>query len=179
MFLSYLNLCEKVIKMIILFLKSLVFTLIVPGTVAVILPTLITENNQLGSEWFNLSGLLLMAVAFVIYLWCVWDFVKWGKGTPAPIDAPKVLVIRGLYQYTRNPMYVAVLLFLIGWNLLYMLPDLLLYTGVVGLIFQLLVVFYEEPILMRVFATEYQDYKATVNRWLPASYSKLLLNKNG
>jgi len=153
--------------MIILLFKSLVFTLIVPGTVAVILPTRIIENNQLGSEWFNVSGILLMAVAFVIYLWCVWDFVKWGKGTPAPINEPKVLVIRGLYQYTRNPMYIAVLLFLTGWNLLYMLPELLLYTSIVGLIFQLLVVFYEEPILIKTFATEYQDYKATVNRWLP------------
>ncbi len=40
-----------------------------------------------------------------------------GKGTPVPIESPKKLVIRGIYKYTRNPMYVCLLLDLFGYFL--------------------------------------------------------------
>ena len=56
-----------------------------------------------------LSALALLAFGGAIYAWCVWDFAVFGRGTPAPIDAPKKLVVRGLYRYTRNPIYLGVL----------------------------------------------------------------------
>ena len=52
---------------------------------------------------------MLYPVGGIIYLCCVWDFAHFGRGTPAPIDAPKQLVVSGLYRYVRNPMYVGVL----------------------------------------------------------------------
>ena len=52
-------------------------------------------------------------------LWCVRDFYVSGRGTLAPLDPPKRVVIVGLYRFVRNPMYVAVLTILVGWALLY------------------------------------------------------------
>ncbi len=83
-----------------LFIKSLVFTFIVPGSVAVLIPHLISGEVRLNITYINFSGILFISTGFAIYCWCVWDFIILGKGTPAPIDAPKNLVIKGLYHYT-------------------------------------------------------------------------------
>ena len=115
-----------------------------------------------------------MSLAFflfggAVYSWCVWDFATFGRGTPAPIDAPKELVVRGLYRYTRNPMYVGVLSTILGWAMLFKEPQLLLYALCVGTCFHLFVVLYEEPNLQRVFGNSYEEYRARVNRWLPSA----------
>ena len=56
----------------------------------------------------------LILVGAAGLLWCFFDFVTKGRGTPNPLDAPKKLVVNGLYRYSRNPMYVAGLLVLCG-----------------------------------------------------------------
>ncbi|NOR71652.1 MAG: isoprenylcysteine carboxylmethyltransferase family protein [Methylomarinum sp.] len=158
-----------------LFIKTILFSLLVPGVVAVLGPWLIIDDIILESVPSALLALLLMAVGSAIYIWCVWDFISFGKGTPAPIDAPKYLVIRGLYQYTRNPMYLGVLCFIFGWVLLYTEQALLIYCVCVASTLHLLVIFYEEPILRKQFGSEYIAYSATVNRWLP---NRILTPKN-
>ncbi|MCK4840479.1 MAG: isoprenylcysteine carboxylmethyltransferase family protein [Methylococcales bacterium] len=156
--------------MIILLIKTITFTLLIPGTVAVMVPWLITKSAVIGNDWSILCGVFLMCVGVAIYAWCVWDFVSFGKGTPAPIDAPKHLVVKGLYHYTRNPMYVAVLSFIAGWMFLYTMPLLLVYGASIAIGFQLLVIFFEEPLLQKSFNSEYTEYKASVNRWLPGFF---------
>ena len=101
------------------------------------------------------------------YLWCLWDFATFGRGTPAPIDAPKRLVVRGLYRYVRNPMYIGVLLVVIGWALYFASSVLLGYTAAIGLAFHLFVALYEEPALRKAFGAEYERYSSEVNRWVP------------
>lgn len=151
----------------ILFIKTIAFTLLVPGTVAVMAPWIIIGDAELGSGYSIFFGLFLMCSGAAIYGWCVWDFITFGKGTPAPIDAPKHLVVRGLYHYTRNPMYVGVLFFISGWSLLYTLPYMVIYGLCVAVCFQLFVLFYEEPMLEKSFGSEYKEYSLSVNRWLP------------
>jgi protein-S-isoprenylcysteine O-methyltransferase Ste14 len=149
-----------------LLLKNLLFTLVMPGTVAVYLPLwlLAGEPSAVGpSLWL---GALLIAAGASVYLWCVWDFATFGRGTPAPIDAPKKLVVRGLYRYTRNPMYVGVVTVIAGWALVYRSATLLGYGAIVATCFTVFVVLYEEPHLSRVFGAEYDDYKRRVGRWL-------------
>lgn len=150
-----------------LFLKNLVFTLVVPGTFAVYLPWLIARGLPPGSLGYVQISLVLVLVGGVIYMWCLWDFATFGRGTPAPIDAPKRLVVRGLYRYTRNPMYVGVLAVIAGWAVLFQAPALVLYAFVVGVAFHLFVVLYEEPHLRRLFGVEYEHYCSHVSRWLP------------
>ncbi len=110
-----------------LFLKNLLFTLLVPGTVAVIGPLLISKNTLVSNCWLLIIGYLLLFVGLIVYGWCLWDFAIFGRGTPAPIDAPKHLVVRGLYRYSRNPMYIGVLSVILAWVLLFTDLYLLVY----------------------------------------------------
>ncbi len=148
-----------------LLLKNLAFTVLVPGTVAVYLPRLlIAEGAQLAAP---LLAVPVFAIGLAIYVWCVWDFAAHGRGTPAPIDAPKRLVVRGLYGYSRNPMYVGVVTVIVGWALLYRSPAVVVYAAIVGTLFHLRVVLYEEPRLRELFGADYEAYCRRVGRWLP------------
>jgi protein-S-isoprenylcysteine O-methyltransferase Ste14 len=151
----------------ILLLKNLVFTLVVPGTVAVYLPLRIAQDRSVASGPAFVAGCLLLTVGACVYAWCVWDFATFGGGTPAPIDAPKKLVVRGLYRYTRNPIYVGVLAVIVGWAALFQAAGLILYALAVGTCFHLFILLYEEPVLRRAFGDEYQEYCTRVGRWLP------------
>ena len=150
-----------------LFLKNLLFTLMVPGSVAIYVPFLLVHDRPIGTGILRFASLILFVLGGSIYTWCVWDFAVFGRGTPAPIDAPKQLVVHGLYRFTRNPMYVGVITTILGWAILYQTPGLLLYALGVALCFQCFIVFYEEPYLQRTFGSSYQKYRVRVGRWLP------------
>lgn len=150
-----------------LFLKNLLFTLVVPGSVAVFAPLLLTRVQPPVAGWGRLLSVPLFAIALALYLWSVWSFASRGKGTPLPIDAPKRLVLTGPYLHIRNPMYVAVMSALLGWLVAYRTPALLLYAFGAGAAFAGFVIWYEEPHLKRTFGGEYDRYRNTVPRWLP------------
>ena len=150
-----------------LFFKNLLFTVLVPGTVAVYVPLLTVGSRSPASGTLFVIGLALLVVGAAIYAWCVWDFATFGRGTPAPIDAPKKLVVRGLYRYTRNPMYVGVLTVILGWAALFGTLRLLLYAAVVGTCFHLVILLYEERHLRAEFGGQYEAYCEQVSRWLP------------
>ena len=100
-------------------LKNLLFTLIVPGTVAVYIPLILSRHRLASAGLIFVIAILLLVTGGAIYAWCVFDFTSFGRGTPLPLDAPKKLVRRGLYRYSRNPMYVSVLTVIFGWAVLY------------------------------------------------------------
>ena len=151
-----------------LFLKNLLFTVLVPGTVAGYLPLLIAgETGSHAPTVVRALACIPGLIGVTIYLWCVWDFATFGRGTPAPVDAPKRLVVRGLYRFVRNPMYVGVLSVILAWVLYTGSLRLLLYGAAVATLFQLFVVLYEEPALRRAFGEDYERYTARVARWWP------------
>ena len=150
-----------------LLLKNLLFTVLVPGTVAVYVPLLLTSGRPTADGYTQLLGVVLLVVGASIYAWCVWDFASSGYGTPAPLDAPKRLVVRGLYRYSRNPMYVGVLTAVFGWAVLYVSPAIAIYGLAVATAFHLVVVLYEERGLAAQSGREYNEYRAKVGRWLP------------
>jgi len=149
-----------------LFLKNLAFSVLVPGTVAGYVPWLLVRGTSPAPEGWGIARALYLSGG-AIYLWCVWDFATFGRGTPAPIDAPRELVVRGLYRYTRNPMYLGVLTTILGWACLFRSGAVLLYASAVAAGFQLFILFYEEPHLQRTFGRPYADYCRRVGRWLP------------
>jgi len=151
----------------VLWIKNLLFTVLVPGTVAVYLPFVIADGRSAASGLAFGAAVVVLATGTAIYSWCLWDFATFGRGTPAPIDAPKKLVVRGLYRYTRNPMYVGVLTVILGWALWFRTASLLLYALVVGTCFHLFVVLYEERHLAAEFGSQYESYCSRVDRWLP------------
>ncbi len=151
-------------------LKTLIFTIVVPGAIIALIPYLLLSRNPASFTHigpFQLFGLIPMAIGSAIYLRCAWDFGSTGKGTPAPIDPPKHLVARGLYRYVRNPMYVGVLLTLLGEAWLFSSGTLVIYAAIVITWQHLFVVFYEEPALKRKFGESYSDYLARTPRWIP------------
>jgi protein-S-isoprenylcysteine O-methyltransferase Ste14 len=151
-----------------LWLKNLLFTVVVPGSVGVYLPLWIARGRAPAAGPRLAASLLLLLAAGALYAWCAWDFARFGRGTPAPIDAPRRLVIRGPYRHVRNPMYVAVLAAILGFALCFGSGAVLLYGALVLALFHAFVVLYEEPDLGRRFGPEYRDYRARVARWWPA-----------
>jgi protein-S-isoprenylcysteine O-methyltransferase Ste14 len=150
----------------ILALKNILFTLVVPGTVGVYLPLILVRGRNAATDFFLGLAIIFFVIGGSIYSWCVFDFASFGRGTPAPIDAPKKLVRRGLYRYSRNPMYVGVLTVICGWAILYQSIAVAVYGIVVAGCFYSFVVFFEEPILKSRFGREYEQYCAEVPRWL-------------
>jgi protein-S-isoprenylcysteine O-methyltransferase Ste14 len=90
-----------------------------------------------------------------------------GKGTPAPFDPPRKLVIRGPYRFVRNPMYIGAGMTLAGAVLFYESLSIFVYTALFFLITHLFVVLYEESTLRLTFGDEYKAYFGRVSRWLP------------
>jgi len=101
-----------------------------------------------------------------------WGFAIRGKGTPAPIDPPKKLVVDGPYRVVRNPMYWSVFLIMLGEAILFHSVPLAELAAVFFLVAWLFVLVYEEPILRSQFAAEYEDYRRRVPRWLPRLRTK-------
>jgi protein-S-isoprenylcysteine O-methyltransferase Ste14 len=94
--------------------------------------------------------------------------VRRGHGTPAPYDPPARLVVSGLYRYTRNPMYVALVVVLLGEGLWCWSYSIGIYAAVVALAFHLRVVIYEEPHLTSLFGNDFLIYRSRVARWIPS-----------
>ncbi len=149
--------------------KTLIFTILVPGTVTILIPRwLLSAQTTLPSYGFRYLALIPILIGATIYLWCAWDFATAGRGTPAVFDPPKDLVVRGLYHFVRNPMYVGILTVLFGEAALFASIKLLVYACCVALLFHTFVVLYEEPALRRKFGDSYRDYCLAVPRWIPS-----------
>lgn len=149
-------------------LRTLLFTIVAPGTVTVALPYFILTRTHASSIGpLRSVGIPVVCLGIAIYAWCAWSFTVKGRGTPAPIDPPKKLVIEGLYRYMRNPMYVGVLTILVGEVLWFASPMLLVYAGIVAGIFHAFIRFYEERKLQNLFGGQYTAYCNTVPRWWP------------
>jgi len=115
----------------------------------------------------QIVGMIVGSIGAVIALSCVFTFATLGKGTPAPFDPPRRLVIRGPYRFVRNPMYLGAALALAGAAIFFESAPLLLYLAIFLLVTHLFVLFYEEPTLRRTFGPEYEAYCHRVKRWLP------------
>lgn len=159
--------------------KTLVFTIVVPGTIGGLFPWLLAQGAQ-GEpgrtlQWtsvWTVVALLLLALGVGVYLWCAGAFTFIGKGTPAPIDPPKTLVVQGPYRWVRNPIYLAVTTVILGQALLFRAPVLVGYAIVWVVFVHTVVVFVEEPSLREQFDGSYEEYLRRVPRWIPRPRSR-------
>ena len=149
-----------------MFIRALFAFLVLPGVVAGLVPVLIAsvDTQRRGG---TAMGFAVLALGVVLLLWCVRDFYVAGKGTLAPWDPPKHLVVVGLYRFVRNPMYLAVLTVVLGWTLVFGSMWLALYIVALAIGFHLRVRCYEEPRLRQQFQAEWSAYFKAVPRWLP------------
>jgi len=151
-------------------LGAIVFTVLVPGTVAGLAPYWLIRARR---QWFTLTDLIPPAVGWIligfgilIYFWCAGTFTFLGRGTPSPTHPPEKLVVRGLYRISRNPMYVGVTLVLFGEAFAFGSGNQLVYAIAVLAAFHIRVVAAEEPALRGMFGEDYDKYCARVPRWL-------------
>jgi protein-S-isoprenylcysteine O-methyltransferase Ste14 len=144
--------------------KAIVAFLALPGMVAFVIPLGLLAPGGMDS-FSNPVGFIPLCVGIVCLLWCVVEFYRAGRGTLAPWTPPKALVVTGLYRYSRNPMYVAVLLILLGWAIGFRSWTLGSYAVMIAIAFHLRVVLNEEPFLMRAHGEAWQRYESTVPRW--------------
>ena len=116
---------------------------------------------------WQVLGMVIAAAGAILAVSCILTFVFVGKGTPAPFDPPRRLVIAGPYAIVRNPMYLGAILALLGAALFYQALALAGYAAVFWLITHLFVVSYEEPTLRQTFGEAYDAYCKRVGRWTP------------
>jgi protein-S-isoprenylcysteine O-methyltransferase Ste14 len=112
-------------------------------------------------------GVTLIALAALVLADFVARYVLEGHGTPMPMDPPRKLVVRGVFRWVRNPAYIAAEAALVGQGLIFASTSVLMYAVVMGVLYHLLVVLYEEPTLRRTFGAEYEAYCREVPRWIP------------
>jgi protein-S-isoprenylcysteine O-methyltransferase Ste14 len=148
-----------------LVVRNVVFTFVVPGTGAILIPWRILRSHPATpTEWTALPTIVL---GVALYLWCVWVFASVGRGTPGPWDAPRHLVAVGPYRWVRNPIYIAALAVILGEAWLFLSEPLLVYAGEAAIVCHLFVIGYEERTLRHRFGEDYVAYARTVNRWVP------------
>ena len=146
-----------------LFWRALLAFLALPGVVAFAVPLWWLAPR---GRSFSLLGLLPLIFGVVLLLWTVRDFYVAGRGTLAPWSPPEELVVVGLYRVSRNPMYIAVILVLLGWAIGFQSPSIAIYALLIAVGFHLRVLFGEEPWLARVHREKWRLYEEQVPRWL-------------
>ena len=154
-----------------LLLRNLFFTILQPGTAAVLIPWLLlrgTGTPLVPDNWnaLHFIGLLLAIGGLTIMMICIWRFPSEGQGTISPVDPTRKLVTGGLYRYSRNPIYVGVTILLLGEAIYFWSWRLVVYAVLLFIGFHIWVLFHEEPRLRRVFGAEYDEYSARVRRWI-------------
>ena len=150
-------------------LGSIVFFCVAPGTVAGVVPFLISGWKPRGdvSLLARAIGALLVVVGLLSLVESFARFVLRGHGTPAPVSPPTSLVVTGQYRHVRNPMYVALVLIVAGQSTWLRSGPLFAYAALLWLLFHLRVLTYEEPTLEKEFGDSYEEYRLAVPRWLP------------
>ena len=89
------------------------------------------------------------------------------RGTPAPVAPTETLVVTGVFRFVRNPMYLAVLMIILGQALLFGSRWLVLYAAIALAVVVAFARGYEEPTLTRTYGEQYLDYRRNVSGWWP------------
>ena len=150
--------------------RSLLWTILLPGLFAGYVPWRYFGVGRVQvslTDPVRVPGLLLTGAGAVLLGACILEFARSGRGTLSPVDPPRQLVVRGLYRYVRNPMYLSVTAIVLGEALLARSTALGVYWAIWFACVNLFVIGYEEPTLRRQFGASYDEYVKRVGRWIP------------
>jgi protein-S-isoprenylcysteine O-methyltransferase Ste14 len=152
--------------------RSVTYAALFIGLVLIYVPARVLSGSGIVRpatiEVQQVAGMVIGAAGGAVALWCIITFASIGKGTPAPFDPPRRLVIQGPYRFVRNPMYIGAGLALTSAALFYESLPLLGYAVLFFLATHVFVVWYEEPTLRQTFGQEYEAYCGQVRRWWPS-----------
>jgi protein-S-isoprenylcysteine O-methyltransferase Ste14 len=151
--------------------RGILYATVFVGLLLVLLPSRILEWAGVARPspigWVQVIGAAITLFGAALALWCVWTFAVTGRGTPAPFDPPRKLVVSGPYAYVRNPMYLGADLALAGAATFYETVALWLFLLGFLAVTHVFVILYEEPTLKGLFGESYGEYAARVDRWNP------------
>jgi protein-S-isoprenylcysteine O-methyltransferase Ste14 len=157
-----------------LYIRSLIFTILVPFVVGVFVPSLLLRDIH-APVGLKIAGGVVTLIGAALYGMCLLRFLLSG-GTPAifftrPLkfligEEPGKLVHEGIYRFSRNPMYLSVLLIVFGQAIFFKSSEIAFYGIALFLLFHLVVVFIEEPHLRIERGAAYKEYCQRVPRWL-------------
>ena len=144
---------------------------VLPVTVTLVVPTAILHlaggwPGWAGPGWLA-AGAVLAAVGVTLLVSTNVFFARIGKGTLAPWDPTRRLVVRGPYRHVRNPMISGVMFLLLGESALVASAWLLAWFALFALLNAVFIPLWEERDLARRFGEEYKVYKSSVPRWIP------------
>jgi len=144
---------------------------VIPATILFVVPALILRRtgglHAPTVAWSLAAGAILAVLGVSLDLWSIWGFVNIGRGTPAPMAPPRILVIDGPFRYVRNPMYIGFAVVILGEALAFRSWPLAGYALALLAGAHLIAVLYEERVLTRTFGEAYREYCAAVPRWVP------------
>src|SRR5512145_1804428 len=140
--------------------------LILPTTVVVLIPVWIAREWRVGTGWPRsladwvavLAGGLALAIGLALFVASLLHFAREGRGTLAPWDPPRRLVVRGPYRYVRNPMITGVLFILTGLALVMRSAPHGVWAGTFLLVNAIYIPLVEEPMLAVRFGGDYERY---------------------
>ena len=157
------------------FFRHLFAILVLPFTVAVGIPLWLARRDMItfrvGSDALQLlqqvAGLCLLTVGGILFVASLRRFAVEGRGTLAPWDPPRRLVVRGPYRYVRNPMISGVVFVLFGEALLLLSRPHLMWALIFAGINCVYIPLLEEPMLAARFGEDYREYCRHVPRLVP------------
>lgn len=153
-------------------LTSIISGILVGSVFFVLLPYFFVQLNSyfllpiFSNYLFKILGTIFILIGVGLFIYCSRLFLIFGRGTPAPIEPPKKLVVNGLYKYTRNPIYLGYFMILLGEFLFFGQFLLLIYFSFAIIGINIYVIFHEEPILKKRFGKSYQEYLKKIPRWV-------------
>ena len=111
-------------------------------------------------------GGLIAAAAVVIFV--VLPFLQFNRSgqDPAPWTPTPEIVVEGMYKFSRNPMYLGMLVFCIGFSIILSSVWILILTPVCGWLLYNIAIRHEEVYLEEKFGDSYRAYKKNVRRWI-------------
>jgi protein-S-isoprenylcysteine O-methyltransferase Ste14 len=151
--------------------RALVYVSLFVGFVLIYIPSGLLASagiiRPVSYGLFEVTGAIICASGAFVAVWCIIAFISIGKGTPAPFDPPRRLVVKGPYRFVRNPMYIGAILALSGAAAFYQSAGLFCYAILLLFITHFFILLYEEPVLRKKFGAEYDEYCRRVHRWMP------------
>ncbi len=162
----------QISKFLIKAIDGMLYLFIGPFAVLYIIPHFLTDRFPPQEHGFGLPGLyttgiVLMVSGALLALWCTWQMLWRGKGTPLVATPPSEILNQGIYKYIRNPMMWSLILVLLGEVVHHGSWVLALWLAAWARIGHLFLVMYEEPQLHQRFGESYAAYCRNVPRWLP------------
>ena len=156
-------------------LRHLVAIFILPVSVTVLVPSWIAQRyhvvlragTSVPAIVLQMTGVAALILGVVLFASSLWRFATDGRGTLAPWDPPKLLVVNGPYQYVRNPMISGVLFVVIGEALIFLSIAHALWAAFFLAMNVVYIQFVEEPQLARRFGPGYDVYRESVPRFVP------------